>query len=217
MSIIYPLAHLSLGLIEWLLIGWSIRLWQLSTSLAMIVLPIVLGCISYDNLLLSTGSLIGQGELLKTLSLIRFILHYLVVPLFIVIGVELAHRAGAGWANNMVRVLSWVIALGLATTDIAINYVGIELVPFQFAGILRYRVANLSRLPMITIIVNVFMLLIGIGIWIRLKWSWLFVGTLASLVGNAIPSALVGTIVGSTSEFLLAISLLFTQQFSLRK
>ncbi|GAA6621769.1 hypothetical protein [Scytonema sp. NUACC26] len=212
MLIIYPLAYISLTLTEWVLVGWSIRLWQQSTSLATIVLPIVLASLSYDNLILSIGSLIGEGEVLKTLSMVRFLLHYLVVPLFIVIGVELAHRAGASWANNVVRVLSWVIALGLAAIDVSTNYIGLELVPVQFAGILRYRVANLSGVPIITIVVNLFVLLISIGIWIRLKWSWLFVGTLISLVGNAIPSSLVGTLAGSASEFLMAISLLLTEE-----
>ncbi len=214
MSIIYPLAHISLTLMECVLLGWAIRLWRQSISLAIIVLPIVLASISYDNLILSIGSLIGEGEVLKTLSMVRFLLHYLVVPLFIVIGVELAHSAGAGWANNVVRVFSWAIALGLAAIDVATNYIGLELVPIQFAGILRYHVANLSGLPIITIIVNLFILLIGIGIWIRLKWSWLFVGTLVSLVGNAIPSSLVGTLAGSASEFLMAISLLLTKELS---
>ncbi|MBD2449778.1 hypothetical protein H6G76_21935 [Nostoc sp. FACHB-152] len=214
MSIIYPLTHLSIAFSEWILIGWAIYRWRQSTSLAMIILPILLASISYDNFILSIGSLIGEGEVLKTLSAIRFLLHYLVVPLFIVIGVELAHRAGASWANNIVRILSWVIALGLAAIDIANNYIGLELLPVQFMGILRYHIANLSGPPMITIVVNLFVLLIAIGIWIRQKWWWLFVGTLAALVGNAIPASLVGTLAGSTSEFIMAISLLLTENIS---
>ncbi|MEH1865812.1 MAG: hypothetical protein V7K69_12505 [Nostoc sp.] len=214
MSIIYPLTHLILALIEWVLIGWAIRLWQQSTSFAMIVLPIVLLSISYDNLILSIGSFIGAGELLKTLSMLRFLLHYLVVPLFIVIGVELAHRAGASWANGVMRVLSAIVALGLAAIDIATHYIGLELVPIEFAGILRYHVANLSGPPIITIVVNIFVLLIGIGIWFRLKLPWLFLGTLLSFFGNALPSDVVGTLAGSASEFVMAIGLLLTEEFS---
>ncbi|MEH1893402.1 MAG: hypothetical protein V7K92_29655 [Nostoc sp.] len=216
MSIIYPITHFSLALLEWVLISWAIRLWQQSTSLAMIVLPIVLVSISYDNLILSIGNLIGEGELLKTLSMLRFLLHYLVVPLFIVIGVELAHRAGASWANRVVRVLSWLIAFGLTAIDVATHYIGLELVSIEFAGILRYHVANLSGPPIITIVVNLFVLLIGIGIWFRLKWPWLFLGTLVSLVGNALPSLAVGTLASSASEFVMAVSLLLTEEFSQR-
>lgn len=209
---IYSFAHLNIALMEWVLLGWTIRLWRQSRSLPMIVLPIVLASISYDNLILAMGSLIGEGELLETLSMVRFLLHYVVVPLFIVIGVEIAHRAGAGWANPAVRVLSWVIALGIAGVDVTTHYIGLDLVPVRFAGILRYTAANVSGPPITTILVNLFMLLIGIGIWIRLKWPWLFVGTVVALIGNAIPSSLVGTLAGSGSEFVMAISLLLTER-----
>lgn len=209
--IIYPLGHLSIALMEWVLLGWGIRLWRKSASLAMIILPLLLASLSYDNLILALGNLIGEGGLLESLSKVRFLSHDLIVPLFIVIGVELAHRAGAAWATTVVRVLSWAVALGLAGIDITTNYIGLELVPTHFAGILRYSSAN-SGLPIITIVVNLFMLLIGIGIWIRLKWSWLFVGTFIALLGNAMPSYIVGTLPGSASEWLMAISLLLTEQ-----
>ncbi|NET67027.1 MAG: hypothetical protein F6K63_22605 [Moorea sp. SIO1G6] len=210
---IYPLGHLSLALVEWVLLAWAIRLWRRSTSLAMIVLPIVLASISYDNLVLAMGSLIGEGDLLKSLSMVRFLLHFLVVPLFIVIAVELAHRAGAVWANTIiVRVLSWVLALGLGGFEVATQFVGLELVPVTFAGTLRYTVAEVSAPPIVTILVNLFVLLIGIGIWVRLKWPWLFVGTLVALIGNAVPISRVGTLVGSASEFVMALSLLLTER-----
>jgi hypothetical protein len=111
-----------------------------------------------------------------------------------------------------VRVLSWVIALGIAGVDVTTHYIGLDLVPVRFADILRYTVANVSGPPITTIVVNLFMLLIGIGIWIRLKWPWLFVGTVVALIGNAIPSSLVGTLAGSGSEFVMAISLLLTER-----
>jgi hypothetical protein len=211
LSIIYPLAHLSLALVEWVLLGWAIRLWRRSHSLATIVMPIVLASISYDNLILASGSLIGEGELLKSLSMLRFLLHFLVVPLFIVIAVELAHRAGAKWANTSVRVLSWVLAVGLAGYDVVTQFIGLQLVPVTFSGILRYTIAQPSP-PIVTILVNLFVLVIAIGIWIRLKWQWLFVGTLVALIGNAIPSSLVGTLAGSASECVMAFSLLLAEE-----
>jgi len=210
--IIFPLGHFGITAMEWVLLGGGIRLWRQSPSLAMIVLPLLLASLSYDNFILAIGNLIGEGELLKSLSMVRFLLHDLVVPLFIVIGVELAYRAGAAWTTTVVRVLSWVIAFGLAGIDVTTKYIELELVPTYFAGILRYTAANVSGPPIITIIVNLFMLVIGIGIWIRLKWSWLFVGTLIALLANAIPSSILGTLPGSASELGMALSLLLTEQ-----
>ncbi|MEH2160897.1 MAG: hypothetical protein V7K38_07580 [Nostoc sp.] len=110
------------------------------------------------------------------------------------------------------RVLSAIFALGLTAINVATHYIGLELVPIEFARILRYHVANLSGPPIITIVVNLFVLLIGIGIWFRLKWPWLFVGTLISLIGNAMPSDVIGTLAGSFSELVMAISLLLTEE-----
>ncbi|MGB3192345.1 MAG: hypothetical protein WBB43_23305 [Limnoraphis sp.] len=210
--IIYPLGHLSIALMEWVLLDWGIRLWRQSSIVAIIVLPLLLASTSYDNLILAMGNLIGTGDLLKSLSMIRFLLHYLIVPLFIVIGVELAHRAGAAWATTIVRVLSWVIAFVLAGVDVITNYIKLEIEPTSFAGIWRYTPTNLSSPPIITIVVSLFMVLIGIGIWIRLKWSWLFVGALIALIGNALPSSLVGNLPASASELIMAFSLLLTEQ-----
>ncbi|WP_231867013.1 hypothetical protein [Anabaena sp. 4-3] len=210
--ILYPLGHLTLAAIAWLLIGWGISLWRKSSSLAMIVTPLLLVSLSYDNFILGTGTFIGAGEALENLNMIRYLLHYLIVPLFIVIGVELAHRAGAAWATTLVRVLSWGIAFGLAGIDITKNYLGMELKPEFFAGMLRYVPENLTAPPIITIVVNLFMLLIGIGIWVRLKWPLLFIGTFIGLIGNALPASTFGTLPASGSESVMAFSLLLTEQ-----
>ncbi|MGL5794985.1 MAG: hypothetical protein ACRC06_11375 [Waterburya sp.] len=208
---IYPISHLALALIEWILIGWSVYLWRQSKSLAMIVLPVVLVSISYDNLVLGIGSLIGEGTLLQNLSVGRFLLHDVVIPFFITIGVELAYQASAKWANKSIRILSWLLAIGLAGGNIADSFMGIDLVPIQFDGVLRYVLATVSP-PIITIVANVFILLIGIGLWIRLKWQGLFLGSAITLLGNAIPPAMVGTLPGSASEFILALFLVLTEQ-----
>lgn len=212
---IYPLGHLLIAVSELLLMVWSIRLWLQSKSVAMIVLPIILLGIGYDNLLLATGTLIGSGELLKSLSQVRFLVHHLFVPFLIVVGVELAHRTAAVWANNLTRSLAWIISLSLGVIDIFNRYVGAELEPIYFAGVLRYTASPIRGLPIIAIAVTLFVLLVGIGIWIRSGgiWFWLFVGTLVALGGNALPLSMVGTLPGSLSEFFMTLTLLLTEQY----
>ncbi|MEM9274463.1 MAG: DUF1350 family protein [Cyanobacteria bacterium P01_F01_bin.143] len=217
-SQLYPLGHFLLAIAELFLIGWSIRLWLQSNSLAMVVLPIILISLSYDNLVLAGGTLIGEGELLQFLSQIRFLIHYLFLPFLIVVGVELASRAGAGWAIPIVRIFAWLLALGLGITDIVTRYIGLELKPVYFAGMLRYTTEQTTP-PIITIVVTIFLVLIGLGFWIRTKgkWSWLFFGTLVALIGNALPISQFGTLIGSSSEFLMAVALLFTERYSERQ
>ena len=74
------------------------------------------------------------------------------------------------------------------------------------------RFGNGAREENIFLYRTVFILLVGIGIWVRTgNWFWLFIGALIGLLGNALPSGQVGTLPGSVSESILALSLLLTQ------
>ncbi|MCP6761405.1 MAG: hypothetical protein NHB32_22315 [Fischerella sp. CENA71] len=213
LPVIYPLCHIGYIIAQLILLNKSIQTWHKSNSIAMIVLPMLLLFSTYDNLVLLMGSFIGEGELLKSLNMLRFLSHYIVVPLFIVVVVELAHRAGANWAaSQFIRIFGWILAIGLGIYDITTQFIDIQLVPETFAGMLRYVVAAPSKPPMITILVNLFVMIIGIGIWRRLQWYWLFVGALVSLVGNAIPTDMVGTVFASGSELIMAWCMLLTEQ-----
>ncbi len=225
-SKVYSLGHLNLIIIEVVLWIFAIIFYRRDQrTLAMIVLPLVLASTIYDNSILWSGKFIGEGQFLEILSQVRFLLHYLIVPLFIVVAVELAYLSDASWAKRNVRILSWVLSVILAGYDVVKNFIGLKFVPRCLAGnsceklaylVPRY-IAQPEILPLTTIIINIFVLLVGIGIWFRLKhsrkeiWPWLFVGALISLVGNAVSFKL-GTFPGSASECVLALSLLFTQQ-----
>jgi hypothetical protein len=208
----YPFIHLLIALLEVMLVGFSIQRWRRSASVAMAVLSLVLASMAYDNTILAIGNLLGAGELLKALSLPRFLLHYILVPLFIVVGVELAYRAGAKWANTAARSVAWVVALVLAGIEITTRFANLTLEPVTVFGVLRYSSLKSTGAPVVTIGVMIFMILIGIGLWLRLQWPWLFFGGLVALVGNAIPVSLVGTILGSLSELIIGISLLLAEQ-----
>ena len=208
---IYPLGHLIVGIFELIILLFAYPFFRFSKNWAMIILPIVLLSLIYDNSILFSGKFIGEGELLKNLSQIRYLAHYITIPLFIIVAIELAFASGAEWGNKFVRVSSWLLAFGLAGFDVIKNFFGLELEPETFANVLRYVGAN-APIPIITIIINIFVLLVGIGIWVRTKnWRWLFIGGLISLLGNGLPTAQVGTLPGSISESILALSLLLTQ------
>ena len=114
--------------------------------------------------------------------------------------------------------MGWILAIALAVVDIFNRYLGLELEPVYFAGILRYT-TPVASLPIVTVIVTFFVLLIGLGFWIRTqgKWSWLFWGTLIGLIGNVLPISQFGTLPGSAAEFLMVLLLLLTEQYSQRQ
>ncbi|MBV6627771.1 MAG: hypothetical protein KI793_33425 [Rivularia sp. (in: Bacteria)] len=209
---IYPQGHLLLAIAELLLIFWSISLWHKSNNLAIILSLIVLVSIGYDNVVLFAGSLLEPGDLLLYLNKIRFLIHYLFLPLLIVVGVDLANRARAAWATTIIKRLSWVLAISLGVLDVLRRYVGSTFEPEYFAGITSYYSPNVF--PVTTIAVTIFMVLIGVGILIRSrgKLPWLFIGTLAAFLGNALPASSFGTLPASLSEFVMILSLLVTER-----
>ena len=214
----YPLGHLILALIEVILLIFAYPFFRISRNLAMITLPFILFSTIYDNVLLFSGRFIGEGNLLENLSQGRFFLHYAFVPLLIVVAIELAFASGAKWANQIVRVLSWLLAFGIAVYDLVTRFIGLELKPETFAGVLRYvpvitpDTPITQIIPISTIFINVFVCLIGIGIWVRRNnWPWLFVGSIIALIGNALPVEKYGTLLGSAAECFLVLGLLLTQ------
>ena len=212
LSQIYPQGHLLLAIAELMLIIWSISLYRQSNNLAIILSIIVLVCTAYDNIVLFAGSLLEPGDLLLYLNKIRFFIHYLFLPLLIVVGVDLANRARAVWATSMIKRLSWVLAIFLGILDVIRRYVGATFKAEYFAGITRYYSPNV--LPIITIAVSFFMVLIGIGILIRSRGQlpWLFIGTLIAFLGNGLPTSNFGTLPASLSEFVMILSLLVTER-----
>jgi hypothetical protein len=212
---IYPIGHLVIAIAEIFLITWSIRLWIKYQNIAMIVLSIVAIGVCYDNLILASGSSIGVGSLLQSLNEIRFLIHHLSVPLLIVVGVDLARRTQADWANRIPLNLAWILSLILGIIDVLNRYIGADLKPIYFAGVLRYTMIPTRGAPIIVILVTLFVLLIGLGIWIgsKGKWFWLFFGTLIALIGNGVPSSLVGTLPGSFAEFLMISTLVLTVEY----
>ncbi len=215
---LYPLGHLILALIEVILLIFAYPFFRISRNLAMITLPFILFSTIYDNVILFSGRFIGEGNLLENLSQGRYFLHYAFVPLLIVVAIELAFASGAKWANQIVRVLSWLLAFGIAGYDLVTRFIGLELTPETFAGVLRYvplitpDTPITQIIPISTILINVFVCLIGIGIWVRANnWSWLFVGSIIALIGNALPSAKYGPLLGSAAECFLVLGLLLTQ------
>ena len=76
----YPLGHLIVALIELIILIFAYPFFRISNNWAMIVLPLVLVSTIYDNAILFSERFIGEGDLLETLSQVRFLLHYAIVP-----------------------------------------------------------------------------------------------------------------------------------------
>ncbi|NBD34179.1 MAG: DUF1350 domain-containing protein, partial [Cyanobacteria bacterium] len=216
---IYPFGHFLLAIAEIWLLLWLLKLWRKAKSFDMFLLAILVATLSYDNAVLAIGAKLSPGDILEQLNRYRYYIHYITVPLLLVVGVEQANRAGAGWAIPLIRSLSLLLAVLLGIAGITTKVIGFMLKPVEFAGMVRYVPEGVSSPPFVSIAVSIFVIAIGIGIWVRSEgqWSGLFFGAIAAFIGNSLPISTVGTLPGSTSEFLLCLSLVLTERYLQRK
>lgn len=198
---IYTLAHFGLAI-------WGLHLFQQSINMGTILLLVVLTGLIYDNLIISLGSWIGEGELLEFLNRLRFLFHTLFTPLLLVVAVELANYAGVLWFGSpIVHCITWMIAIALIEFEFRKKYLTLKLESTTFAGTLRYREAE-GSLPMAAILTIALVAVVGIIIWQTMQCPWVFVGALIMFFGSAVPTRLVGPVLGSGVEIVLVLSLL---------
>lgn len=207
-AILYPLYALA----QAALLAWGVRLWPRSRSLALGLLLLVGAALVYDNLIIASGRLLGEGPLLHALNWPRFLFHALFTPLLLVTAVYQAGRGGVGWAASQIgQIAAWVVALSLITFGVIHDLVGLSLSPTVYGGTLRYAAAG-SGPPIPAIITIVIIIVVGIFVWRQLRWPWMFAGALVMFIGAAVPTSLVGPAVGSGVEIALLAGLLATEQ-----
>lgn len=194
------------------LLVWAALLWRGSRSLGLALAVAVLAGICYDTLLIAGGSLIGAGPLLLALSWPRYLLHALQTPLLLVAAVDLARRAGLGWARQGATWYAvWSVTAGLMLLGIVTDVLGLELEPRGFQGTLRY--AEAVTLPPIATIAVIMLLVVVCGlIWRGTGWPWLFGATVLTLATGGVPAALVGPALTSGAEIVLLGSLLMAER-----
>ncbi|MBW4617073.1 MAG: hypothetical protein KME21_28290 [Desmonostoc vinosum HA7617-LM4] len=205
-AFIYPIYTLaSVGLVL-----WEISLFQQEQKISTILLIVVLAGMTYDNLIISIGCIINEGDLLKTLNRLRFTLHNLFVPLLVVTAVQISHNAGVVWMkNSLVHYGGWAIAFSLIILGLVSEFRSQELTPTYSAGTLRYKPQS-SEIPILTILTAILVAVAGIYIWYEIQWPWMLVGTLVMLFGNALSARFFSSIVSSFVDFLFILALLAT-------
>ena len=191
----YPFYTLvSLGLVM-----WCINLFERAHKMNAILLIIVLLGIIYDNLIISMGCKIGQGNVLKFLNYLRIIFHGLFTPLLVVFAWELLSDFSLETVSNTILPdWSWVIALGLILLNTVENTFELELILEDCAGTLRYKPAKFNAVP--SIVTILLTSVVGAYIYLHSHWPWMFVGSILILLGQAIPSKIVGPFVASAAE-----------------
>ncbi|WJH29127.1 hypothetical protein N6H13_30335 [Paenibacillus sp. CC-CFT742] len=172
----------------------------------------VLFSLAYDNGIIAAGRFIGEGELLKGLSSVRFWLHAFATPTLVLVGYYILRSSQVKFSKHIItHIAAWVITVGLIIYQISSTLQEVKsLIPIQEYGVLRYTSESLAGPPFMVIIVGFLLLLIGIIVLVKQKWVWLFVGTLLLFVGQALPIPVASTAVTNIFELILMVSIWIT-------
>ncbi|MBD3404704.1 MAG: hypothetical protein GF411_01055 [Candidatus Lokiarchaeota archaeon] len=183
-----------------------------------LILVVMVGLL-YDTLVLSIGSLLGVSDLLYNLNWGRYLVHAVLTPLFIMVAYEQSLRFDINWfsvSKKTLQIVFWIIVIAFIVIAMFTHVIGVSLIPETFDGVLRYVIDPTGgRSPPIAAILTIIVIMIiGLVIMLRTspKWIWLFLGALVMFIGSAVPTRLVGTIVGSSAELFLTITLLLTEK-----
>lgn len=175
--------HVLYGLVQLGLAIYSTRLYLRQRSWYRLIVLVAMYGLAYDNLAIATGSWLGEGELLKTLNLPRFVIHALITPLIIIYAFGVARRAGLDWAQGrLAHTLFCLFATGLVALGAYTDIVRLQLEPERFQDTLRYANAATQGPPIPAILTIVVLMVIGVLVWRRTNWPWLFVGSVLMFV-----------------------------------
>ena len=221
----FSLGYLVIAVIDIAVLVWAIRLYKQYPSTALMLATMPLTLMWFDNLTIGLGSTLGEGSLLLGMNTVRFLAHYILLPLSIIAIGSMARQAGFKWAQpKIVMVAFCVLATYFMVHDLW-RFYNATFYHSCFADTLRYTThiaqytvcspddivgtgQRIAPVPAITL--NNMMLVFGAYLWWQIGYKWLFLGVLASTAFFAVPFASTGGIVGNIGEPIISIVILMT-------
>ncbi|MFT4255184.1 MAG: hypothetical protein QM608_22210 [Caulobacter sp.] len=157
-------------IVFWLLAAGMLAAAAFADALRVWLLALIAAALCWDNLIIAAGSSIGAGELLRGLSIPRYVAHAVLTPLLMLVAF--------GVAGLRRRIWLWVLAAVLIAVGVWTDLVHMNLELREYAGTLRYAYAHAG--PPIPSIVTVLVLVgAGVVLWRREGLPWLCLGAMA--------------------------------------
>lgn len=182
----------------------------------MILLLVTLGLI-IDNAIIASGAFIGEGQQLKSISLIRFWTHALFTPALVLFGWYMANRFGVKWATSRFSYyFALVLTLVLMMIEIVTETLPLILIPVYEYGVLRYSSAHSSGPPIMVLVLIVYLLAAGFSIWRKTKWPIMLIGVVIMLIGSAISLPIPSSAATNAFELIFILALWITYRTSLK-
>jgi hypothetical protein len=219
------ISYLVVAVIDIAVLIWALRLYKVYPSRALFLATIPLYLLWYDNMVIGLGSTIGEGSLLIGMNTVRFIGHYICLPMiFIAIG-SMAKQAGFAWAQpKSVMAAFCILATYFIVSDLWLFY-NSTFYPSCFADVLRYTThisestacspdavigSGAKILPIPAFTLSFILITFGIYLWWKIGYKLLFIGAVVATGFFAVPYSSTGGIFSNIGEPIFSIVILLT-------
>ncbi len=179
------------------------------------VLPLVIVALIYDNVILATGQLIGEGSLLETVNGARFWLHAFLSPHLVIITIDAMGRAGLMVIRQRwVAFVALAIYVALVIIDLTNEVFGLVLEPVREYGVLSYSsVEPATGPPPMIIGVTLVLLVSAVVVFWKQRWPWHLAAVLLMGIRDSTSLPIESAAITNLFEFILMTTLLLTKQF----
>ncbi|MCM3595873.1 hypothetical protein M4D55_08780 [Metabacillus idriensis] len=182
----------------------------------MILLLVTLG-LMIDNAMIASGTFIGEGQQLKSISMIRFWAHALFTPALVLFGWYMANGFGVKWARSRFSYyFALVLTLVLMMIEIVTETLPLTLTPVYEYGVLRYSSGHSSGPPIMVLVLIVYLLAAGFSIWRKTQWPIMLIGVVVMLIGSAISLPIPSSASTNAFELIFILALWNTYRKSLK-
>jgi hypothetical protein len=220
---LFSIGYLLIAVIDFAVLLWALKLYKAYPSRALFLATLPLTLMWYDNLTIGLGSTIGEGTLLMGMNTVRFIAHYVLLPMTIIAVGSMARQTGYAWAQSKFVIGAFCMLATYFMVDDLWRFSQATFYPSCFADTLRYTThiaaytvcsaadvvgtgTRIGPIPAITL--SNLLILFGAYLWWKIGYKWLCLGSLFATAFFAVPFGATGGIVGNVGEPIISVVIL---------
>jgi len=150
----------------------------------------------FDSFAIAVGQYVGEGSLLLGSSYIRYLAHWLMLPLLFIVAGMILRGADFKFASSKYVMGAFCLLAVFFIIEDARHIFIVDFYPACYGETLRYVTkvpigqactpelegVGIRVPPWAPIVLTMTLLVIGIAIWVKHKWPWLVVGCVIMLV-----------------------------------
>jgi hypothetical protein len=225
----YSIGYFFIAAIDMALLIWALKVCRNFPTPSVLLATAPLTLLWFDNFTVGIGSFLGEGQPLLAMNYVRFFAHYLLLPATIIAIGSMARQAEFKIAQT-----KWflgffcIIATYFSIHDIyqfTQGFTQVTFYPSCFADTLRYTThiaeytacstnsevgAGFKTPPIPAMTLSLMTLILGIFLWWKKDWKWMFLGAAGSLPLFAIPYSSTGGIFGNVGEPIITGAIVLT-------